>query len=532
MDCHFGRRRFLVAGSAALVGLGGGQIPVRKTTSGHVSGRSTIRPGVTAWLGIPYAAPPVGELRWKPPQPVQPWKGIREASQFGASPWAPSSKTGSMGGFMPSHMDEDCLTLNVWAPPSDGRLRPVMVWIYGGAFIMGTTEDPLYDGARLAAEDVVVVSINYRVGILGSFAHPDLARESPHGVSGNYGLMDQIAALRWVRDNIAEFGGDPDQVTIFGQSAGAFSVGYHLVMPQSRGLFGRAIAESGAPLGQPSSYILLGRTSEMEQLGSAFAQRLGATDIAALRQIPARKIVDAYGFSWQFYPAIDGWLVPDHPYTMMASGRCARVPVMAGHNHDEGMVFPPLGGGTQAGFVLAGKGFYGAQSLDVLRVLEQEGHSTPPDMGHEIFGDVVFNWNSIALSMIMARVAPSFAYRFDYRYARSPSGSDHAQAEKGDGLGAFHGAEIGFVFGTHRFVEAARRHEQEHLMRVMSGYWLNFARSGDPNGSGLPHWPQYRPGDRKLFRLDSDRQEVTGIENYDRLVLLGRAMNNRLLEQG
>lgn len=526
-ECHIGRRGFMAAGGAALVGLGATAQPVRQTTAGRVAGRATAQAGVTAWLGIPYAAPPVGALRWKPPQPVTPWDGVRQAVKFGASPWAPSAPIVSAGSFTPSQMNEDCLTLNVWAPPADGRLRPVMVWIYGGAFIMGATEDPQYDGARLAAEDVVFVSINYRVGILGSFAHPDLARESPHGVCGNYGLMDQIAALQWVRDNIAAFGGDPGNVTIFGQSAGAFSVAYHLVMPQSRGLFHRAIAQSGAPLGNPSSYILLGDMAEVEQAGTAFAHKLSAPTLAELRQVPAHKLIEAYGFSWQFYPVVDGWLVPRHPYTMMMAGDCARVPVMAGHNHDEGSVFPPMGGGKPEGVQAALHAFYGAQATDVWRILQQEGYQTPAAMGHQIFGDVVFNWNSVALSMVMARFVPSFAYRFDYRHTRPAS----SQPGK-ENPGAFHGAEIGFVLKTHTFLESERRNEQEHLMQVLSGYWLNFAKTGDPNGRNLPHWPQYRPHTRKLFQLDSHTQGEVDIEHYDRLVLLGRSMNNRLLEEG
>uniref|UniRef100_UPI001F57B7C2 carboxylesterase/lipase family protein n=1 Tax=Komagataeibacter xylinus TaxID=28448 RepID=UPI001F57B7C2 len=260
-----GRRGFMIGSGLTMLGWSAAEArsAVIQTKDGALEGVSTAVPGVTAWLGIPYAAPPVGLLRWRPPQPVRAWKGVRRADHFGHSPYAPSSfSSDTDSAFTPADMSEDCLTLNVWAPPRRRTLRPVMVWIYGGAFIMGTSADPHYNGTALAAEDVVVVSLNYRVGILGSFAHPELARESPRGVSGNYGLMDQIAALRWVRDNIEAFGGDPDNITIFGQSAGAFSVAYHLVMPQSRGLFHRAIAQSGAPLGRPDSEILLGRLPE------------------------------------------------------------------------------------------------------------------------------------------------------------------------------------------------------------------------------------------------------------------------------
>lgn len=528
-----GRRGFMIGSGLTMLGWSAAEArsAVIQTKDGALEGVSTAVPGVTAWLGIPYAAPPVGPLRWRPPQPVRAWKGVRRADHFGHSPYAPSSfSSDTDSAFTPADMSEDCLTLNVWALPRRRTLRPVMVWIYGGAFIMGTSADPHYNGTALAAEDVVVVSLNYRVGILGSFAHPELARESPRGVSGNYGLMDQIAALRWVRDNIEAFGGDPDNITIFGQSAGAFSVAYHLVMPQSRGLFHRAIAQSGAPLGRPDSEILLGRLPEMQQAGAAFGRRIGQPDLVGLRSLPPETLIKEYGFSWQFYPVIDGFLVPEHPFRMLAAGNCARVPVMAGHNHDEGSLFPPIGNGTASGLRKAVHQIYGSEAGRVLSLMQAEPGVTPTTMGRDVFGDLVFNWNSIVLVMMMARVSTGYAYRFDYRYALPAVWGAKSATAAPPGY-AFHGAEIGFVFKTQP-IWSERQHEQEDLMRRMSGYWLNFARNGDPNGAGLPQWPSYRPGQRQLFRLDERPPELVPIENYDRLVLLGKAMDNRVLEQG
>lgn len=526
-DNQYGRRTFLVTTTAAgLIGMGAGREPVRQTTAGFVRGKATAVPGVTAWLGIPFAAPPVGALRWQPPHPPIPWTGVRDATHFGASPCAPSMPGVSLD-YSPDRMSEDCLTLNVWAPPEDGRLRPVMVWIFGGAFVMGSSANPRYDGARMAAEGTVFVSINYRVGILGSYVHPELSSESPAGVSGNYGLMDQIAALQWVKDNIAHFGGDPDNVTIFGQSAGAFSVGFHLVMPQSHGLFHKGIAQSGAPMGRPSSSILLGRQADMQQEGIAFAKRMGARSIADMRRMDAMHLVTTYGFNWLFYPNIDGWLIPDHPCTLIEAGRCANVPVIAGHNHDEGRVFPPLGGGTLPGLQAALQENYGAYAPEIQHVLQGQGQADPAVMGQEAFGDVVFNWNSVALFMAMSRVSTSYAYRFDYAHASTRPDS----FVKGQGLGAFHGAEIDFALRTCRFDVPERRAEQERLMNTLSGYWLNFARTGTPNGAGLPYWPQYQIGSGKVLRFGEGAPALDDIAFRERLVLLGRAMGNRMVEQ-
>ncbi|MBS1089721.1 carboxylesterase/lipase family protein, partial [Gluconobacter wancherniae] len=520
---------FILGGGAALAGLGAAKAPVVRTAAGELAGVRTAVSSVTAWLGIPYAAPPVGERRWKPPEPMPAWQGVRAADCFGASPWAPTWNDKFGGSFNPPVMNEDCLTLNVWATPREKTLRPVMVWIYGGAFISGASADPRYDGANLAADGVVVVSINYRVGILGSFAHPELAAESPHHVSGNYGLMDQIAALRWVRDNIEAFGGDPDNVTIFGQSAGAFSVAYHLVMPQSRGLFHRAIVQSGAPVGRPDSEILLGKMEDMQKEGQRFAKRIGLPTLSDLRAAPATRLIKEYGMNWLFYPVIDGYLVPRHPYQMMEAGDCARVPLIAGHNHDEGILFPPLGNGTEAGLNKAIDDIYGAYGSAMRDVLSREPGATPASKGHEIFGDLIFNWTSIALAMVMSRVAPSYAYRFDYKHAfptRPGETSDGPPIQA-----AFHGAEIGFVLKTQP-LDGPRREEKTALMHEMSTYWLNFARNGDPNGEGLTHWPAYVPGSRLLFRLDERTPKLVPVENLERLALLGKAMGNRALERG
>jgi len=525
----FTRRSFVSGlGSVFVMGSAAADHTVR-IRQGLIAGRPTATPDVTAWLGIPYAAPPVGPWRWRPPQPPASWSGIRAATQFSASPWqmpadAHSVYCGTQGPF-----SEDCLTLNVWSSGSSGAPRPVMVWIYGGAFVSGSSDIPLYDGAALAARGIVFVSINYRVGILGSFAHPALSGESAHGCSGNYGLMDQTAALRWVRDNIAAFGGDPGNVTIFGQSAGAFSVGYHLVMPQSRGLFHRAIAQSGAPMGRPSSYILLGEKRPLEAAGVDFQLRVGAADLAALRRMDPLTLVKANDNRWQFYPMIDGDLVPAHPFELIAQGRHAPVPILVGRNRDEGSVFQPFGNGDVAALYTTLDSLYAPYSAEVRRQFPAANRREALRQGHVAFGDFVFNWNSAALAAAAARAdsAPVFSYHFDFT-GTVPADAQFTEG-RGRDLGAFHGSEIGFALATER-LRGPLSPTQRSLMQQLSGQWIQFARHGDPNGPGLPNWPRYRPGTPSILHINGSASLPGPLADRERLALLGRAMGNRIVE--
>lgn len=527
----FSRRAFLAGISASpLIGrLAYAAERVVKTQSGLVSGIPTAVRGVTAWLGIPFAAPPVGELRWRPPAPPLSWSGVRRADHYGNSPCASPAEPNSIYYHPPSSMGEDCLTLNVWAPKPSGKPRPVMVWIYGGAFVAGTTDNPFYDGANLAGQDVVFVSVNYRVGILGFYAHPDLSKESPNGVSGNYGLMDQTAALRWVRDNIAAFGGDPENVTIFGQSAGSFSVGYHLVMPDSKGLFHRAIAESGAPMGKPSSFNMVGVKAEMEAAGLDFAREVSASGIAAMRQMDPMRLVEANSHAWRFYPMIDGALIPDHPFTLIEQGRHAAVPLIAGRNRDEGSVFPPLGNGNPEELSAALAETYGAETEAARRLYAAHDATEAAHQGRLVFADIIFNWNSAALAAVMAKSgrAPVYSYYFSYTGAVPPD----AKFAEGIGrdLGAFHGAEITFALRT-QAERGPLSAEQKLLMERVSGYWLNLARKGDPNGQGLPNWPRHIPGQPTILHIDAKTALPGPLDDHERMELLGRAMGNRILE--
>ncbi|QSR19617.1 carboxylesterase/lipase family protein [Novosphingobium sp. KA1] len=542
-------RRGFVAGAAGLAFAGSAagsalarearSSPVVQTTSGPVEGEVLPTSGISRWLGIPYAKAPVGALRWRPPQPVPPWTGARRTTAFSASPWAPRTEGKTVFNFHAvGRMDEDCLSVNVWAPADAGdKPRPVMVWIYGGAFVAGTSDNPLYDGEALAGEGVVFVSINYRVGILGFFSHPELAAESGDGISGNYGLMDQIAALRWVRDNIAAFGGDPGNVTILGQSAGAFSVGFHLVMPASRGLFHRGIAQSGAPMGEPSSYILLGERAPMEQAGLDFAKEVGAVSLADLRTMAPDALVAANAAAWRFYPQIDGHFVPEHPFAMVMAGNHAAVPVIVGRNRDEGSMFPPLGGGTVSGLREEIGAEYRDQISEALRFFDAADDASAAKQGHAAMGDIIFNWNAAALAAALAHSARAPVYSYQWSYAGAvPAG---AVFDEGTGakLGAFHGSEIGFALRTQGARGYGMASGQRDLMDRMSGWWTSFARTGDPNGSSAGptgHWPRYVPGQETVWHIDGagrDGARAGPVPDRERLEVLGRAMKNTIVER-
>jgi para-nitrobenzyl esterase len=521
------RRGFLVTGGSAALLAATDPAPDRivRVTGGKVSGIATATPSVGAWLGIPFAAPPVGALRWRPPQSVRPWQGVRKADRFSPSPCAMPQDPKSLFATRPTQMGEDCLSVNVWAAtrPS-AKPRPVMVWIYGGAYVYGSSDNEWYDGAHLAQQNVVFVSFNYRVGILGFFAHPELSAESPDGVSGNYALHDQIAALRWIRDNIAAFGGDPYNVTIMGQSAGAFSVAFHLVMPQSRGLFHRAVVESGAPMGPLNSLSMISDFHHMEADGTVFARKVGAASLAELRAIDPMILVRAYAGTWNFNPALDGKLIPEHPLAAMNGGRHADVPLIAGFNHDEGNVFPPFGGGTPDGLSKVIGAYYGSETTAARQHFAAASPAEAVTRGQQVFGDLIFDWNTTALAKAAAQHgrAPVYFYHYAFRESLDPQ----ARFTEGDAasLGAYHGAEIGYALRNPNAVAGRLDGPRQRFMtEMLSRYWLNLARAGDPNGSGLPAWSRYVPGRETVLHIDAERTAMGPAVFGDRLALLSKA---------
>lgn len=452
-----------------------------KLTTGAVSG--VVDDSVTSFKGIPFAAPPIGKLRWKPPQPVAPWPGVMKCESFGPSPMqpAPSPFMVYTSEFLiPSEpVSEDCLYLNVWTAASyaDER-RPVLVWIYGGGFSSGGSAVPIYNGAAMARKGLVFVSVNYRVGIFGFFAHPGLTMESPEKASGNYGLMDQIAALKWVRDNIAAFGGDPGNVTIAGQSAGSYSVSYLVASPLATGLFHRAIAESGSGViqnGIVDDYNL----RAAERKGVRVAQGLYASTIEDLRGVPADTLLTRV--RERFGPIADGYVLPAPAPELFAKGSFNRVPLLTGWNADEGFVWTTL---SRAEYIAEAKSRYGADAEIFLTHYPASSDEALATSRALLSRDMLFALPNYRWAVIQSRdrTTPAYVYYFKRRPPASPEFEKYK---------AFHTAEVPYALDNLSFVNRPWQPADRRFASVMSSYWANFAAGGDPNGPGLPPWPVY-----------------------------------------
>jgi para-nitrobenzyl esterase len=468
----------------------GASAPQVKTAAGVVEGKDDG--AVRAFLGIPYAAPPVGELRWKAPVAAAKWKGARKATDFG-SHCLQGDVFGDMK-FRDAGGSEDCLTLNVWAPAKASASKlPVMVWIYGGGFVAGTTSEARQDGTQLAQQGVIVVSMNYRLGVFGFFVHPDLAKESGHNSAGNYGLMDQLLALHWVHDNIAEFGGDPGNVTIFGESAGSFSVSAHMGSPLSKGLFQKAIGESGAAF-HSSGLSFESRSSREEKDVKVISEKMGVSKLADLRAIPAEKLIEAFippkSQGFDFGPNIDGYFLPDTLPSIFASGKQSDVPLLAGWNHDEGsfeIAFSPQKP-TPETFKAAAEKDFGDKAPEFLKLYQPESDEHFLRSVEDFAGDKFIAFSTWDWMEAQSKTGkqPIFRYRFDIVPPGDP---------KTPPMGAYHSAEIEYVFGQLNARVAPPRPEDTQVSELMRKYWSNFARSGDPNGPGLPKWPVYSATD-------------------------------------
>lgn len=461
------------------------------TESGLVEGIEDN--GVRVFRGIPFAAPPVGPLRWRAPSPAAAWEGVRIADRFSPICLQP----GSYPDDAPAEpMSEDCLYLNVWAPANpEGRPLPVMVWIYGGGLVNGTASTPLYAGDALAQRGVIVVTFNYRLGALGFLAHPELSRESAYGGSGNYGLLDQLAALKWVQQNISAFGGDPGNVTVFGQSSGSISISALISSALARGLFHRAIGQSGGllePLDAAPEFSLQGA----EQLGEAFASRLHAPTLEALRSLPASTIADR---PFHPQPNVDSYVLRETPYEAFAHGRANDVDLLVGSNAEEGLYF--LSGRTVNAANLGDSlredfpGFI----VSLIGPQAQSDDQAARDAFISFESDMRFGWNMWAWARLHAGRAGRTT--FYYRFAHAPPGQP----------GATHGAEMAYVF-NHLDPGAASLNDQR-LSATMISYWTNFARSGDPNGDGLPNWPAFTRSDGHVLNIDGDGIQAVPVPN-------------------
>ena len=478
-----------------------------RTSLGIVTGRDSA--GVARWLGVPFAAAPVGNLRWRAPQPPAAWSTPRDAAAYGPICMQTDALTKLFGGVL-DPVSEDCLTLNVWSASPAGSKRPVLVWIHGGAFTHGSGRTPLYEGTRLALQGTVVVTINYRLGIFGFLTHAALSAESPARASGHYGFLDQVAALRWVKREIAAFGGDPDNVTIFGESAGAFSVGYHLVSPLSRGLFHRAILQSGTPLRFPLP--IRGDDSAMtaERKGAALVARLGGTAgpevIARLRSERADSLLARAGNVRieELPEAIDGEFLVEAPAVSLRDGRVARVPVIVGSNADESSILVrDLKLKTQPELDSAVRAAYPAFADRVLALYTREGPQGPVRAYRQLWSDDVFTAPARETARALTKAGVP-VYR--YYYTRVANGLT------GLALGAFHASEVPFVFGVRGVTSPlwGSAPGDTALAVAMSGAWARFAAGGDPNQEGLPSWPRFTVAGDEAMEFGARIGAMTG----------------------
>lgn len=482
-------KSFLAATLAALLAIGDpAAAQVVRIDSGSLGG--VHDGGVTAYLGVPYAAPPIGDLRWRQPRPVAPWPGARRADRF--APACPQTSV-SMPGEAPPTTSEDCLYLNVWSPAkASGDRLPVLVFVHGGAYDTGATALPLYAGDRLAGRGVVVVTLAYRLGVLGFLAHPALSAESGHASSGNYGLMDQIAALEWVQRNIAAFGGDPGRVTLVGQSAGAMAISALMTSPRAAGLFHGAIGQSGGlfePVQLAPGYLL----ANAERDGAAFAAALGAPTLAQLRDLPVETLLKGRG--GPFHPVIEPWVLPQSPYDAFAAGRQHAVPLLVGWNTEEARSLTDLRPVTAATFEADIAKTFGALPPPLLAAYPYATDDEARRARGEFERDLRFGWDMWTWGRLQAANGrPAWLYNFAQR---PPFPTDSVRA----GWGASHFAELWYMFDHLDQESWAWTEGDRRLADTMAGYWVNFARTGNPNGSGLPPWPAYSEAAPNVQRL-------------------------------
>lgn len=470
--------------------------------TGALAGRR--EDAVDVYRGIPFASPPVGVLRWRSPQPAPAWHGVRDAGKFAA---ACMQQGVSMPGETPPTVSEDCLYLNIWAPPrskGEGGGVPVIVWIHGGGYTNGSASMPLYHGDRLARQGVLVVTIAYRLGALGFLAHPALSDESSHRSSGNYGLMDQIAALQWVQRNIAQFGGDPRRVTIAGQSAGAMAISALLASPRTEGLFQRAIAQSGGifePLQLAPGYLL----ANAECDGAGYMKSLGADTLAEMRALPAERLAGPNGVS---HPVIEPDVLPLSPYDAYVQGRYRDVPLLLGSNTEEAQALVDVGPVRAESFEADIARSFGALPPALLAAYP---HATDQEARASRLGferDLRFGWDMWAWARLAQKGSnPVYYYSFAHR---PPFPADSVYA----GWGAGHFAELWYMFDHLGQFPWAWSRADHQLAAQISGYWVHFASSGDPNHRGAPRWPAFRGTLANVQRLGSpiSAQRVPALE--------------------
>lgn len=473
------------------------QKPIIKIKSGSI--RGIEKNGLIIFKGIPFAAPPLGDLRWKAPQPVKTWEDIKECTAFGPSPYQASPvpfMCWSEEYLIPKEpINEDCLYLNVWAPKNTKKKKAVLVYIYGGGFRSGGAACAIYDGAAVAKKEVVFVSINYRVGVFGFLAHPDLSKEAPYHSSGNYGLLDMVAALQWVHDNIAAFGGDPSKVTIAGQSAGAFAVNFLCASPLTKGLIHRAIAESGGSI-LPSLIRPNIQLKQAEQQGVEFAKSLGANSIQELRKKTSQEILDANG--GLNAPFEDGYFLPKSIYSIYEKNEQNDIPLLLGWNEDDKII------GNLASakdYIESIKKQFGKDADALLAQYpgntDEEAAKSQGDLSRDqTFGVQGFAWANMQTANGRSSV---YVYNFNRKLPASSPATN---------FGAFHTGEVVYAYDNLHTVNRPWEMADLQLAKKMSTYWTHFAKTGNPNNGNLVQWPAYKLNTMLVLQLDKKIKSV------------------------
>jgi para-nitrobenzyl esterase len=497
------RRSLLLASLAFATPVAAQTGPVVDAPSGSVQG--TASGEIRAFRGIPYAVPPVGAMRWRPPAPMAKWKGVKTTTEFGPACIQPQAKapTSVYSPAAPMPVSEDCLTLNIWAP-KNAKHAPIFFWIHGGALVTGSSREPMYDGQKLAERGVIVVSINYRLGVLGYLAHPGLSAESPQHVSGNYGLLDQIAALQWVRYNIGAFGGDPAQVTIAGESAGALSVMYLMESPLAKGLFARAIAESGYMISMPELKKSVYGAPSGEAMGQMLGVGMQAPDIAALRGIDPQSLTDsAAKLGFGPWGTIDGLVLTQQMTEAFDKGEQAKVPMLIGFNQGEIrslMVLAPKPPATAEDYEKTIRAQYGDLAEEYLRLYPAADYKESIIANTR---DALYGWTAERMARKQSAIGQNaYLYLFDHGYPD----------EDAAGLHAFHASELPFVFGTTgitppKWPKIPETAGEKALSDAMLDYWSSFAKGGMPQSSASL-WPAYGKAGNYMHFADVPKAET------------------------
>lgn len=501
---------FLLMGSYALMAQGKDAFPVQTTIkNGTIEGDYNTKTGIQTYFGVPFAKPPVGELRWKAPQPLENWSGVKVTKEFGPRPmqkliWGDMNSRSN-------GVSEDCLYLNVWTPTTrTNKDLPVLVYFFGGGFVAGDGAEPRYDGESMAKKGVVVVTVNYRLNIFGFLAHPELSAEAPYKASGNYALLDQALALKWVSENIAAFGGDPKKVTIAGESAGSIAVSYQMASPLSRNLIAGAIGESGSGVSALAPTTL----AEAEKIGVEFLQKFGVKSIAEMRKLPARDIYEMYNESGRFgFPVVlDGHVLPKSLVEIFNAREQAQVPLLLGWNTQENPAAAFMQGlpNTKENFITKVKQAYPNDFEEVLKLYPHETEEQVAYSAMDLAGDRFISYSTWKWFDLHRSNSNQPVYRYLYGKLRPPLVDETLETGLAGGtskrannapprpkdLGAPHAAEIEYAMGNlPRIKEFAWTEDDYKTSETMLEFFTNFVKTGNPNGEGLPEWPKALPKD-------------------------------------